>query len=91
LDVLDSALLTPVMMICIYYGIPKAASAKKSGNAPSFAGFLYASAGLAMLRQPANKVKGSTGGAPGVFNGLFAGGTFFCCARWFGDYAVPML
>ena len=45
----NSALITPVMMICIYYGIPKASSAKKSGEAPSFAGFLYASAGLAML------------------------------------------
>src|SRR6202140_1476890 len=45
----NSALITPLMMICIYYGIPKASSAKKSGEAPSFAGFLYASAGLAML------------------------------------------
>src|SRR6266403_1598540 len=45
----NSALITPVMMICIYYGIPKPRSAKKSGKAPSFAGFLYASAGLAML------------------------------------------
>src|SRR5271169_6426143 len=45
----NSAIITPVMMICIYYGIPKAPAAKKSGNAPSFAGFLYASAGLAML------------------------------------------
>src|SRR6202158_6241519 len=45
----NSAAITPVMMICIYYGIPKASSAKKSGKAPSFAGFLYDSAGLAML------------------------------------------
>jgi len=29
--------------------IPKTNAPKKSGNAPSFAGFLYASAGLAML------------------------------------------
>src|SRR5271167_80787 len=45
----NSAVITPLMALCIYYGIPKAASAKKSGGAPSFAGFLYASAGLAML------------------------------------------
>src|SRR5260370_36029547 len=45
----NSALITPLMMICIYYGIPKTKAPKKSGEAPDFAGFLYASAGLAML------------------------------------------
>ena len=46
----NSALITPFMMFCIYFGIPKpAAAAKKSGTPPSFAGFLYWSAGLAML------------------------------------------
>src|SRR6202161_2678118 len=45
----NSALITPVMMICIYYGIPKTNAPKKSGKAASFAGFLYASVGLALL------------------------------------------
>src|SRR5271154_358552 len=45
----NSAVITPLMMICIYYGIPAAAARKKGGSAPSFDGFLYASAGLAML------------------------------------------
>jgi hypothetical protein len=45
----NSALITPLMMFCLYYGIPKATAPKKSGEAPDFAGFLYASAGLAML------------------------------------------
>src|SRR6266704_3240454 len=45
----NSALITSLMMICIYYGIPKENAPKKSGKAPDFAGFLYASAGLAML------------------------------------------
>src|SRR5580693_3609517 len=44
----NSAVITPVMMACIYYGIPTAAP-KKSGSAPSLAGLLYASAGFAML------------------------------------------
>src|SRR5439155_19740290 len=39
----NSAIITPVMMICIYYGIPAAPAAKKSAAAPSFDGFLYAS------------------------------------------------
>src|SRR5229473_3546502 len=45
----NSALITPLMMICIYYGIPKENAPKKSGKTLAFAGFLYASAGLAML------------------------------------------
>ena len=72
----NSALITPVMMICIYYGIPKATSTKKSGRAPSFAGFLYASAGLAMLLAACEQGERLDWWRSGVFNGLFAGGTF---------------
>src|ERR1700740_1699525 len=35
----NSSVITAFMMLCIYFGIPKAAAAKKSGPAPSFAGF----------------------------------------------------
>src|SRR6201985_3266855 len=45
----NSAVITPVMMLCIYFGIPKSPPAKEHGEAPSFAGFLYASAGLALI------------------------------------------
>ena len=73
----NSAVITPVMMICIYCGIPKAASAKKSGSAPSFTGFLYASAGLAMLLAALEQGERLDWWRSGVFNALFAGGTFF--------------
>jgi DHA2 family multidrug resistance protein len=73
----NSAIITPVMMICIYYGIPKAPAAKKSGNAPSFAGFLYASAGLAMWLSACEQGERLDWWRSGVFNGLFAAGTFF--------------
>jgi MFS transporter, DHA2 family, multidrug resistance protein len=73
----NSALITPVMMICIYYGIPKASSAKKSGKAPSFAGFLYASAGLAMLLAACEQGERLDWWRSGVFNALVAGGAFF--------------
>src|SRR5437899_619803 len=73
----NSALITPVMMIWIYYGIPKASSAKKSGEAPSFAGFLYASAGLAMLLAACEQGERLDWWRSGVFNALFAGGVFF--------------
>src|ERR1700675_2402 len=73
----NSALITPVMMICIYYGIPKASPAKKSGKAPSFAGFLYASAGLAMLLAACEQGERLDWWRSGVFNALFAAGTLF--------------
>jgi DHA2 family multidrug resistance protein len=64
-------------MICIYYGIPKTSSAKKAGKAPSFAGFLYASAGLAMLLAACEQGERLDWWRSGVFNGLFAGAVFF--------------
>src|ERR1700690_522492 len=73
----NSALITPVMMICIYYGIPRAGAAKKSGEPPSFAGFLYASAGLAMLLAACEQGERLDWWRSGVFNALFAAGVFF--------------
>jgi DHA2 family multidrug resistance protein len=73
----NSALITPLMMICIYYGIPKANPPKKSGNAPSFAGFLYASVGLAMLLVAMEQGERLDWWRSAVFNALFAGGAFF--------------
>src|SRR6266705_164357 len=43
------AVITPLMMLCIHVGIPAAPATKRTVPAPSFAGFLYASAGLAFL------------------------------------------
>jgi DHA2 family multidrug resistance protein len=45
----NSALITPLMMACIYWGIPASPAPKKSGAPPSFAGFLYASTAFAMF------------------------------------------
>jgi MFS transporter, DHA2 family, multidrug resistance protein len=73
----NSALITPVMMICIYCGIPKTNSANNSREAPSFAGFLYASAGLAMLLVACEQGERLDWWRSGVFNALFAGGVFF--------------
>ena len=73
----NSALLTPLMMICIYYGIPKAKAQKKSGEAPEFAGFLYASSGLAILLVALEQGERLDWWRSGVFNSLFAAGAFF--------------
>ena len=73
----NSAVMTPVMMIFIYYGIPKSPAARKSGAAPSFAGFLYASAGLAILLAALEQGERLDWWRSGLFNAMFAAGTFF--------------
>src|SRR6267142_899703 len=73
----NSAVITPVMMACIYFGIPGTNAPKKSREAPSFAGFLYASAGLAMLLVACEQGERLDWWRSAVFNALFAGGAFF--------------
>jgi DHA2 family multidrug resistance protein len=73
----NSALLTPFMLACIYYGIPASPSAKKGGAAPSFAGFLYASAGFAMLFAALDQGQRLDWRRSGLFNALFCGGVVF--------------
>src|SRR5215467_5903484 len=72
----NSAVITAFMMLCIYFGIPKPAAAKKSGPAPSFAGFLYWSAGLAMLYAAIDQGQRLDWCRSGLFNALFSGGAF---------------
>lgn len=76
----NSALLTPMMILCIYYGIPAAPSAKRPGHAPSFAGFLYASAGFALLFAALDQGQRLDWWRSGLFNGLFFGAVIFLLA-----------
>jgi MFS transporter, DHA2 family, multidrug resistance protein len=73
----NSALITPVMMFCIYYGIPASPAPKRSSEAPSFAGFLYFSAGLAMLLGAFEQGERLDWWRSGVFIAMFASGSFF--------------
>jgi len=72
----NSAVITAFMMLCIYFGIPKPAAAKKSEPAPSFAGFLYWSAGLAMLYAAIDQGERLDWWRSGLFSALFYGGAF---------------
>lgn len=72
----NSALIAPVMLICIYFGIPKAPAREKSGPAPSFVGFLYLSAGLALMLTAIQQGQRLDWWRSGVFNGLFWSGAF---------------
>jgi DHA2 family multidrug resistance protein len=72
----NSAIITPIMMACIYFGIP-AMARRKSSSAPSFAGFLYSSAGFAMLYAAIDQGERLDWWRSGIFTALFAGGSFF--------------
>src|SRR5271170_1048060 len=72
----NSALITPVMMLCIYFGIPKSPPATEHHEAPSFAGFLYASAGFALILAACEQGERLDWWRSGVFTALFASGSF---------------
>ena len=73
----NSAWIAPIMMICIYLGIPPAPARKKGGPALSFAGFLYLSAGLALIFAAIQQGERLDWWRSGVFNALFWSGAFF--------------
>ena len=72
----SSAAITPVMMLCIYFGIPKSGATAKKGESPSFAGFLYFSAGLALMLAAIEQGERLDWWRSGVFNALFISGSF---------------
>ncbi|HKM67815.1 MAG TPA: MFS transporter [Candidatus Acidoferrum sp.] len=76
----NSAVFTLLMIVCIFYGIPAASPAKRSGPAPSFAAFLYASAGFALLFAALDQGQRLDWWRSGLFNALFFGGLIFLLA-----------
>src|ERR1700761_3051906 len=74
----NSAVIVPVMFVCIYFGIPAPPPRKKDGPAPpSFVGFLYLSAGLALMFAAFQQGQRLDWWRSGVYNGLFWSGAFF--------------
>jgi DHA2 family multidrug resistance protein len=73
----NSAVIAPVMMLCIYFGIPPTPPRKKSGPAPSFVGFLYLSAGLALTFAALQQGQRLDWWRSVEFNALLWSGSFF--------------
>ena len=71
-----SAVITPAMMACVYYGIPASPKVQSSTGAPSFVGFFFASAGAALLFAALDQGQRLDWWRSGVFNGLVVAGTF---------------
>jgi MFS transporter, DHA2 family, multidrug resistance protein len=76
----NSALITPFMMLCIRLGIPPSPPRKSTGPPPSFAGFLYASAGFALLFAALDQGQRLDWWRSGLFNGLFFSAVIFLLA-----------
>lgn len=72
----NSAMIAPVMMICIYFGVPPSPARKKGSPAPSFAGFLYLSFGLALVFAALQQGQRLDWWRSGVFSALFWSGSF---------------
>jgi MFS transporter, DHA2 family, multidrug resistance protein len=75
-----SAVITPVMIACVYWGIPNSPRPRASGGPPSFAGFFYASVGLALLYAALDQGQRLDWWRSGVFTALFTAGAFFVIA-----------
>src|ERR1700733_4073938 len=73
----NSAVIVPVMMLCIYFGIPPQPPRKTSGPAPSFVGFLYLSVGLALIFAALEQGQRLDWWRSGVFNAWCWSGSFF--------------
>src|SRR5580704_19076656 len=74
----NSAVVVPVMFVCIYFGIPAPPPRKKDGPVPpSFVGFLYLSAGLALMFAAFQQGQRLDWWRSGVYNALFWSGAFF--------------
>src|SRR5271167_520363 len=67
----NSAVITPLMALCIYFGIPPQPPRKKGGTVPSFAGFLYLSLGLAFVFAALQQGQRLDWFRSGVFNAWF--------------------
>jgi DHA2 family multidrug resistance protein len=71
------AIATPVMMTCIYFGIPPSPKPKSNKKPPSFAGFFYLSAGFSLLFAALDQGQRLDWWRSGLFTALVAGSVFF--------------
>jgi MFS transporter, DHA2 family, multidrug resistance protein len=70
------AVLTPLMMACIYFGIPRSPKSDSKKEQPSFVGFFYLSASFALLFAAVDQGERLDWWRSGTFTALFAGGIF---------------
>ena len=76
----NAAIVTPVMMICIYFGIPRRSATAEPG--PSWLGFAYFSVGLALLTGALDQGERLDWFHSGTIVGMVSAGLFLVAAAW---------
>jgi MFS transporter, DHA2 family, multidrug resistance protein len=80
-----AAVLTPIMMLCIYFGVPPV----DEGPRPNWRGFLYVSAGLALIYGALDQGQRLDWWRSGVFVGMFSAGFVLLIAAFVRRYFQP--
>jgi DHA2 family multidrug resistance protein len=75
----NAALFTPLMILCVYFGIPRQPA---SGPRPNWRGFAYFSLGLSLLYAGLDQGERLDWLNSGVIVALFAAGVFLLAASW---------
>jgi MFS transporter, DHA2 family, multidrug resistance protein len=75
-----AAIFTPLMMICVYFGIPRRSVSAEPG--PSWRGFAYFSLGLALLTGALDQGERLDWFHSGVIVGMGTAGLFLLVAAW---------
>ncbi len=80
-----AAVLTPFMMICIYFGVPR----EDKGPPPNWRGFLYLSAGLSLIYGALDQGQRLDWWRSGIIVGMLAGGLSLLAASLVRRYFQP--
>jgi DHA2 family multidrug resistance protein len=83
------AIVTPAMMACIYFGIPRSPKPQSKKEPPSFAGFLYLSAGFALVFAALDQGQRLDWWRSGLFTALVAGSVFLLLCALFERLRRP--
>ena len=81
-----AAVLTPVMMLCVYFGIPQT----ENGPRPQWRGFVFASAGFALIYGALDQGQRLDWWRSGVFVGMLAAGVFLLVTAFVRRYSQPV-
>lgn len=83
------ALLTPVMMASIYFGIPPSPRSQNKKQAPSFVAFFYLSSGFALLFAALDQGQRLDWWRSGTFTALLASGIFLLLSSLVRHFRDP--
>ena len=83
----NAAIFTPLMMVCVYFGVPRHAA--PASPRPSWRGFAYFSLGLALLVGALDQGERLDWLNSGVIVGMFASGMFLVGAAWLRRMRQP--